>query len=129
LFDLFSRRYEQKNGSDYVFPSYRRKGRYYGCASTLKRIQEESGCEFITHDTRRTFLTVAERIGTPHYALKKLAGHSMREDITAAYLVIDVERLRPIMQMITDRFLELMQIDPGAGRVADEQCWQIAVSS
>jgi hypothetical protein len=34
----------------------------------------------------------------------------MREDVTAAYLVIDVERLREPMQKITDRFLELMEL-------------------
>ena len=34
----------------------------------------------------------------------------MREDMTAGYLVIDVERLRPQMQRISDRFLELMDL-------------------
>lgn len=108
LFELFSRRAAERNGSQYVFPGYRGKGRYYGCYQTLKNIREQSGCSFIIHDARRTFLTMAERLDIPHYALKKLANHSVKEDMTGAYLIIDVERLRAPMQKITDRFLELI---------------------
>ena len=129
LLDLFSRRHEARESeSEYVFPGYRGKGRYYGCFGTLKKLRGDSGCDFIIHDLRRNFLTMAERLDTPHYALKKLAGHSMREDITAGYLVIDVERLREPMQKITDRFIELMDLETKSFDVQSE-CWQIAVSS
>lgn len=67
---------------------------------------------------------MAERLGTPHYALKKLAGHSMGEDITGAYLVIDVERLREPMQRITDRFLELMELAPLGENASSKTCCQ-----
>jgi integrase len=126
LHELFSRRHKEKNGSEYVFPGYRGKGRYYGCYSTLRKLRQKTGCYFIIHDLRRGFLTTAERIGVPHYALKKLAGHSMREDITAGYLVIDVERLREPMQRVADKFVELMDMEQPGARA---ECWQMAVSS
>lgn len=109
VFDLLSRRFAEHK-SEYVFPGIHGKGRYWGCYPTLRKLRQESGCNFIIHDVRRTTLTMAERLDTPHYALKKLAGHSMREDITAGYLVIDVERLREPMQKIADRFTNLMSI-------------------
>ena len=115
LHALFSRRYNERGDSEYVFPGYRGQGRYYGCYETLKNLREQSECEFAIHDLRRTFLTMAERLDTPHFALKKLAGHSMRGDITAGYLVIDVERLREPMQRITDKLVELMELEIGQG--------------
>jgi integrase len=110
LFDLFSRRYAQRDDSPYVFPGYRRQGRYFGSESTLNKIRQSCGHHFLIHDLRRTYLTLAERLDLPHYVLKKLAGHSTHDDVTAAYLVINVERLRLPMQRITDRFLELMEV-------------------
>ena len=110
LIEVLSRRYSQKNGSEYVFPGYRGKGRYWGCYRTLRKMREQCGCNFTIHDLRRAFLTQAERLDTSPYVLRKLAGHSMREDMTAGYLVIDVERLRPQMQRISDRFMKLMEM-------------------
>lgn len=40
------------------------------------------------------------------YALKRLMSHKMNGDITAGYIVTDVERLRKPMQQITDYFLK-----------------------
>ena len=110
LLDLFRQRYASKK-SEYVFDSYRRQGRYHGCYKTLRKLRQESGCDFMIHDLRRSFLTVAESVGTPHYALRKLAGHSTRGDITAGYLIMTVDRLREPMQKITDRLLQLMGIE------------------
>ncbi len=108
LHEIFSRRYTERGESEYVFPGQGGRGHYRGAYETVRKLRDLSGCDFILHDARRTFLTTAEKLDTPHYALKKLAGHSMREDITAGYLVIDVERLREPMQRITDRLVELM---------------------
>ena len=108
LYELFVRRYAENKGSNFVFAGWKGKGRYYGCHQTLRKMREQSGCDFILHDIRRTFLTMAERLDIPHYALKKLANHTIYGDVTGSYLVIDVERLREPMQKITDRFLELI---------------------
>ena len=56
---------------------------------------------------RRTFLTIAEGIDIPHYALKRLANHRMSNDVTAGYIVADVERLRAPMQAISDELERL----------------------
>jgi hypothetical protein len=37
----------------------------------------------------------------PAYALKRLLNHKMNHDVTAGYIIMDVERLRKPMQMIT----------------------------
>ncbi len=105
---ILRRRYLERKISDYVFPGFGDRGRYYCSYHTLKQLREQADCNFLIHDIRRSYLTMAEKLDVPYYALKKLAGHSMREDITAGYLVIDVERLREPMQKITDRLRELM---------------------
>ena len=56
---------------------------------------------------RRTFLTMAERLGFSYVILKKLANHSGRNDTTFGYIVVDIERLREPMQRITIEFLLL----------------------
>jgi hypothetical protein len=54
---------------------------------------------------RRVFLTTAEKLEIPHYALKKLANHVSSSDVTAGYIVVDVERLRGYMSKISDHNL------------------------
>lgn len=61
------------------------------------------------HDLRRNFLTAAERLDVPHYALRKLANHVSASDVTAGYLVVDVERLRGFMDKISQHFLCLFE--------------------
>ena len=64
------------------------------------------------HDLRRTFITIAESLDISAYALKRLMNHKMNGDITASYIVTDVERLRKPMQKITDYILERKGIKP-----------------
>src|SRR5205807_10640169 len=58
LFDLFKRRYEEREHAEYVFGGYRGDGRYYGCERTLKKLRQQVGCDFLIHDLRRCFLTL-----------------------------------------------------------------------
>jgi integrase len=62
---------------------------------------------FTLHDLRRTFITVAESLDIPAYAIKRLVNHKLSGDVTAGYIVGDVERLRAPMQRITDYLLRL----------------------
>lgn len=62
----------------------------------------DAGIKFSMHTLRRTFITIAERLDISHYALKRLMNHSNSSDVTAGYIVTDVERLREPMQMITN---------------------------
>ena len=61
---------------------------------------------WVLHDLRRTFITIAESLDIPAYSLKRLLNHKMRNDITAGYIITDVERLRRPMQQITDYILK-----------------------
>lgn len=60
------------------------------------------------HDLRRMFITVAESLDIPAYALKRLLNHKMKNDVTVSYIIADAERLRKPMQQITDVLLKLM---------------------
>lgn len=46
--------------------------------------------------------TVAESIDVAPYAIKRLVNHKIRNDVTAGYIVSDLERLRAPMQKIAD---------------------------
>ena len=62
------------------------------------------------HDLRRTFFTMGEKLEVPPYVLKKLVNHSVN-DITGQYLVLDIERLREHMSLITIEFLKLLDVE------------------
>ena len=69
---------------------------------------------FCIHDLRRTFATTADSIDTPAYAVKALLNHKSASDVTAGYVVTDVERLRRPMQAITDFILKMAEVKPSA---------------
>ena len=76
----------------------------------MDRVVRESGVEFSLHDLRRTFITIAEGLDIPAYALKRLLSHKMRNDVAAGYIITDVERLRAPMQKVTDYILKCVGI-------------------
>jgi integrase len=65
---------------------------------------------FSLHDLRRTFITTAESLDIPAYALKRLLNHA-DGDVTAGYIILDNERLRAPMQRIADYLVRAMGID------------------
>lgn len=101
LFDLLSRRYEDRS-NDYVFPSSSVHGYLKEPKTAIKKVVELSNVSFTLHDLRRTFITIAESLDIPAYALKQLLNHKDPNDVTAGYIVIDIERLRSPMQKISD---------------------------
>jgi len=70
-------------------------------------IAKQADCTFTLHDLRRTFLTLAERLGFSYVLLKNFANHSGKNDTTFGYIVVDTESLRAPMQEITNEFLRL----------------------
>lgn len=62
----------------------------------VARLKDGAGEPFVwsPHDLRRTVLTMLEAMDVSAYALKRIAAHSQAGDVTAGYLVDDVERLR-----------------------------------
>lgn len=117
LLELFSRRKEAAQSrekerseddtltSDFVFAdNLGRKISNFRYAQAA--VEKASGVSFCIHDLRRTFATVAESLDIPAYALKRLLNHANGADVTAGYIVANVERLRDPMQKITDYILK-----------------------
>jgi len=101
LEELLKRRSEHSE-SAYVFPSDSVRGYLIEPKTAVQKVSELSGVTFTLHDLRRTFITIAESLDIPAYALKRLLNHKDPNDVTAGYIVFDVNRLRDPMQRITD---------------------------
>ncbi len=110
LSDLLVRR-QQHSTSGYVFPSSGKGGYIVEPRKQTAKVIEDSGVTFTIHDLRRTFITLAESLDISAYAVKRLINHKMTNDVTAGYIISDVERLRKPMQLITDQLLKFMTED------------------
>jgi integrase len=107
LLSLFEGRRAEQLDSPFVFPGDGKTGYTVEPRKVMKKIIDQSSVIFTLHDLRRTFITIAESLDIPAYALKRLLNHKMTQDVTAGYIVMDVERLRKPMQQITDHILKL----------------------
>jgi len=105
LFDLLKRR-EADKSSPYVFPTDGKTGYLIEPKTAVKRVATLSGVGFTLHDLRRTFITIAESLDIPGYALKRLLNHKDPNDVTAGYIVPDINRLRKPMQDISEFIIE-----------------------
>lgn len=114
LYELLAARAAQHADSVYVFPGGGKTGHLAEPRPQMAKVIKASGIEFTLHDLRRTFTTVAESLDIPAYALKRLLNHKMTSDVTAGYIVTDVERLRKPMQKITDFILSAAGIRPAS---------------
>ncbi len=112
LLEILERRKADGAGS-HVFADHREQ-RLQNLRYGLKRIEDQTGIKHSVHDLRRTFLNKAEALDLSHYVLKALVNHSLKGDVTAGYLDIDVERLRKPMEQITDAFLKAFGVKPSA---------------
>jgi integrase len=100
--------------SPYVFPGPGAHGHLTEPNNFLQRVSEASGVKFTLHDLRRTFITIAESLDVPYYALKRLLNHRASGDVTGGYIVVNAERLRGPVELVAAKILEL------AGQEADE---------
>lgn len=114
LFALLDARRKDNPEGVYVFASYGDDGHLVDPRKPLERIAKASEVTFTPHDLRRTFITIAESLDIPAYALKRLLNHKMSNDITAGYIITDVERLRRPMQQVTDFILRSAGLKPSA---------------
>ena len=101
LFDLLKQR-QALTDSEFVFPGTGKAGYLNNHNKPMAKVVERSGVAFTLHDLRRTFITIAESLDISAYALKRLLNHKMTNDVTAGYIISDVERLREPMQRVTD---------------------------
>lgn len=104
-------RRSQSKTSEFVFPANSESGYISEPQKAILKITELSGVPFSLHDLRRTFATIADNIDLPAYALKRLLNHKMHHDVTAGYIMHDVERLRKPMEEIADFLLKHMKGD------------------
>ena len=108
LEELLRRRYENKI-NDFVFPSHSVVGHLKEPKTAVQKVSDLSGVKFSLHDLRRTFITIAESLDIPAYALKRLMNHKDPNDVTAGYIISDINRLREPMQKITTFIQEYIQ--------------------
>jgi integrase len=91
--------------SNWVFPSPVYEDHIKEPRGSVKTISERLGAPFKLHDLRRTFITIAESLDIPAYALKQLLNHKDSNDVTAGYIISDVERIREPMEKISNFIL------------------------
>jgi integrase len=94
----------------YIFPGKHPSPHLSNPDNYKRDIIKTCGVKFCFHDLRRTFITVAESLDIPHYALKALLNHSMGNDVTGGYIIMSTERLREPMQRIADKITELATV-------------------
>jgi len=120
LHDLFTARQKAAENSpredgatsEYVFPGEGQPGPLVEPRAGVLWVAQQSGVPFVLHDLRRTFITVAESLDIPMYAIKRLVNHKMSNDVTAGYIINDVERLREPMEKISAFLLKMAQAAP-----------------
>lgn len=110
LFALFERRHDARIG-EFVFYEPGPRGAIADPRRNLLKLQEAVGFPLGYHDLRRSFAVLADRLDLSAYALKRLLNHSQAGDVTAGYIVGNVDRLRDPMQRISD------EIDRLAGAI------------
>lgn len=93
---------------EYVFQT--NKGRMQNLRYAQEAVIKDSKVSFTIHDLRRTFATIANSLDIPAYTVKMLLNHKIGADVTAGYIVADVERLRAPMQKITSYIIQCAEI-------------------
>ena len=95
--------------NDFVFPGRGKGGYLVEPRKQMAKVTEQTGVKFSVHDMRRTYTSAIDGI-VGYYELKRLLNHSVRaDDVTAGYVVKNTEKLRPLMQKVTDHILNLVQ--------------------
>jgi integrase len=93
--------------TEYVFPANSESGHIEEPGGAFDEIEEATGIKVSAHDLRRTFLTIAESLDISPLAIKTLVNHSPGRDVTAGYVILNVERLREPAQRIANKIREL----------------------
>lgn len=104
VWELFTKR-QANVFSTFVFPGRDGRGPLIEPKKQIALVVERSGVVYTLHDLRRTYITIAESLDISPYAIKRLVNHKMSNDVTAGYIVSDIERLRRPAQKIADFLL------------------------
>jgi integrase len=112
VFELLKKRNDSRDtDTKFVFPGQGKTSHLVEPREAVKKVRKLSNIEFSLHDLRRTFITNAESLDIPHYALKQLVNHKQGNDVTAGYIISDPERLRKPMERIEAHLLRLCRKD------------------
>ena len=87
LYDLLLQRKALTGNSPFVFPGKGKAGYLSEPKKGIAAVSKMTEISFTAHDLRRSFITIAESLNIPHYALKALINHKA-SDITGTYIVI-----------------------------------------
>lgn len=109
--ELLKARKKRTEESIWVFPSIGKTGHLVEPKKSVAWVGKKSGVTFMLHDLRRTFITIAESLDISAYAVKQLVNHSSSGDVTAGYIVMNVERLRDPMQKIASYITSRIKVE------------------
>lgn len=110
LHELLRKRRRLTGNSEWVFPSDSASGHIQETKKMTARVSAAIVHKFTMHDLRRTYITIAESLDIPHYALKRLLNHRTDSDVTGGYIIINVDRLREPVERVARRILELANV-------------------
>ena len=110
LLEVLERR-KNDNGNPYVFEGDKPNSHLSPPKKQIEKARELVGFHFTNHDLRRTFSTTAHRLNFGKYTLDRLINHKTEDsgDVTARYVVLDVEDLREPMNQITESIWSQIQ--------------------
>jgi integrase len=101
VFDLLSAR--AALGKDrFVFPANSASGHIEEPKFALGLVEKETDLKVTAHDLRRTFASAVESAEVSFVTLKSLLNHSLAGDVTAGYIVFQIDRLREPAQRVCD---------------------------
>ncbi|WP_018231421.1 tyrosine-type recombinase/integrase [Thioalkalivibrio thiocyanodenitrificans] len=102
----------RRNKTPFVFPARSGKGHLKDCRGQLMILAEKTGVDVTAHDLRRTFRTVAAKVGVELWRTKALMNHKQDQDITLAHYadLSDVRDLKPEADRIAQFFEEQKRV-------------------
>lgn len=120
LLPMFERR-KNLALSAYVFPATDLASPFP--KPTLQRyahiLRDDTGVEFIPHDLRRGFATIAESL-VSMLTVKRLLNHRTAEaNVTAGYVIADDQAIADAMQRIADKITEALSVHEENGTLAE----------
>lgn len=108
-FDLLSTRNQFKDKSNpYVFPGVKKGAPISSPDNVIKRVLENTGIRFKTHDLRRTYVSVSANLDIPDSVSAHLLNHKRGSSMTQSYINVNPDRIRKYQQQITDRLKVLI---------------------
>lgn len=106
IFGIFQSRLALRE-NDFVFPGNGKTGHLIEPRKQMAKVTKESGVDFSVHDMRRSYASAIDGV-VGVYELKRLLNHATQQgDPTAGYILKTVEKIRPLMNLVSGTLMEL----------------------